>query len=290
VRRRLRIGGIATSALAAASAAAAVLGARAWERATARAVGRLGEGAAGTADENTPARFARDELIGLPAPAARYFGFALTPGQPLVRHARLLQAGLFARSRDRWAPFTAVEDVTVRPPGFVWDARIRMAPLLTARVRDSYLAGQGAVRGTLGGLVTLVDTRGTPETAAASLQRYLAEAPWFPTALLPSAGIVWTPIDRRTARATLADHGVSVWIDFHFGAQGEIVATSAERYRDVDGTTVLTPWEGEFSDYERLDGMMVPRRGRVAWVLPDGPFTYWRGRIVEAEYQFPPSP
>jgi hypothetical protein len=229
--------------------------------------------------------FTPDELVGLPAPVARYFGFALTPGQPLYRHARLTQVGVFARSRDRWSRFTAVEDFEVGPPGFVWDARIRMAPLLTARVRDSYRAGEGAVHGTLAGLVTLVDIRGTAETASASLQRYLAEAPWLPTALLPSAGVVWALVDGRTARATLADHGVSVWIDFHFGTQGEIVATSAERYRDVDGTAVLTPWAGEFSEYERLDAMMVPRRGEVAWVLPDGRFPYWRGRIVEAKYR-----
>jgi uncharacterized protein DUF6920 len=233
-----------------------------------------------------PTRFSRDELAGLPEPAARYFEFAFAPGQPLVRHARLTQAGTFASRRDRWSPFNAVEDFDVRPPAFVWNARIRMAPLLVARVRDSYVAGEGTVRGTLAGLVTLVDQRGTPETAAASLQRYLAETPWLPTALLPSAGVAWSAIDAETARATLTDHGLSVWIDFHFGTQGEIVGTSTERHRDVDGKAVLTPWKGSFSEYERLDGMMVPRRGEVAWSLPDGPFPYWRGRLVEARYGF----
>jgi hypothetical protein len=131
-----------------------------------------------------------------------------------------------------------------------------------------------------------VDQRGTPETATASLQRYLAETPWVPTALLPSAGVMWSPIDGETARATLADHGLSVWIDFHIGKRGDIVATSTERFRDVDGKTVLTPWTGAFGEYDRLDGMMVPRQGEVAWTLPDGSFPYWRGRILEAQYQF----
>jgi hypothetical protein len=233
-----------------------------------------------------PTRYSRDELAGLPPPAVRYLEFALLPGQPLVRHARLRQTGTFARSRDHWAPFTAVEDFDVRPPGFAWNARIRMAPFLVARVHDRYAAGEGAVQARIAGLLTLVDQRGKPETAAASLQRYLAETPWLPTALLPSAGVTWSAIDAGTARATLTDRGLSVWIDFHFGAQGEIVATSTQRYRDVDGKAVLTPWAGSFSQYERLDGMMVPRQGEVAWALPDGPFPYWRGRIAEARYQF----
>lgn len=224
-------------------------------------------------------RFSPDQLAGLPAPAARYFAFALTPGQPLVRHARLAQSGALARRRDQWAPFTATEDFDVSPPAFVWEARIRMAPFLVARVRDSYRAGEGAVHAKLAGIVTLVDLHGTPEVAAASLQRYLAEAAWLPTALLPSAELVWTPVDDDAARATLTDHGLSVWVDFRFSPRGEIVETSTERYRDVDGSAVRTPWVGRFWDYVRLGGMMVPRQGEVAWLLPEGRYPYWRGRI-----------
>jgi len=29
---------------------------------------------------------------------------------------------------------------------------------------------------------------------------------------------------------------------------------------------------------------MVPRGGEVAWILPEGQLTYWRGRIVVVEY------
>jgi len=159
-----------------------------------------------------------------------------------------------------------------------------MAPFLVARVRDSYRAGEGAVHGKLAGIVTLVDLHGTAETAASSLQRYLAEAVWLPTALLPRTDLVWTPVAADVARATLTDHSLSVWVDFRFSARGEIVEASTERYRDVGGRAVRTPWAGRFWDYERLDGMMVPRQGEVAWLLPEGRYPYWRGRIEEGEY------
>jgi hypothetical protein len=94
------------------------------------------------------------------------------------------------------------------------------------------------------------------------------------------------PIDGESARASLTDCGLSVWVDFRFSARGEIVETATERYRDVAGKAVRTPWVGRFWDYERLDGMMVPRQGEVAWLLPEGRFPYWRGRIEESEYTF----
>ena len=253
-----RVGAVAVGGLAAGAAAAAVAGGLLWDRDTARALRRLGSDPTGTDAE--PARFSLDQLAGLPAPVRRYFEFALTPGRPLVRRARLTQRGDFlSRTEGPWSPFTAVEHFAVTPPGFVWDASIQIAPLVAVRVRDSYLEGEGAMLGKLGGLVPVVDVHGGPGIAEAALQRYLAEAVWLPTALLPGAGVVWTAVDDTTARATLADRGTSAWIEFRFAPGGEIAATSTERYRAVAGKQVLTPWVGRFWGYERVQGMMVPK-------------------------------
>jgi hypothetical protein len=296
---------------AATLAAALALGARSWARDTARTLERLHaapreKDVATETRERAPqplasvavrdhvsvapppaaARYDPAELEGLPAPVARYFSFALAPGQPLVLRARFTQQGTFATARERWAPFTATEDFTVFPPGFVWDARIRMAPFVSVRVRDSYLAGQGIMHGELGGLVTVVDQRDTPEMAAGALLRYLAEAAWLPTALLPASGVTWEGLDESSARATLRDAGVTVSMEVRFGASGEIASISAMRHRDVKGKPVLTPWSGRFSSYARVHGMMVPTESEVGWDLPDGRYTYWRGRTTSAELSF----
>jgi hypothetical protein len=161
-----------------------------------------------------------------------------------------------------------------------------MAPLVTVRVRDSYLRGEGAMQARAAALFPVVDQGGTRAMAEASLQRYLAESTWLPTALLPEAGVAWTPIDDSTARATLIDKGVTATVDFHFGAGGEVVRTTAVRYRDVDGTPVPTTWVGYSREYARVAGMMIPTAGAVEWVLPDGTrLPYWRGRLIGAEYE-----
>jgi hypothetical protein len=132
----------------------------------------------------------------------------------------------------------------------------------------------------------MVNVEGTPEIAAGALHRYLAEATWYPTALLPSQGVVWTPIDDSSARATLTTGATTVSLVFRFGKDGlvETVFTPA-RSRDVDGRFVPTPWQGHFFDYAERGGMLIPLQGEVGWLLPEGPQVYWRGRIVEVSYE-----
>ena len=166
------------------------LGMWAWNRATGRLVARLK--VSGPESATGPAVFDVARLEGLPPPVARYFTFALSPGQRMIAGAHLRFSGTFAAKPNAWASFTAEQDVRATPPGFVWDARIAMMPVVPVRVRDSYVDAVGAMRGVAATVIPVVNQQGTPEMAAASLQRFLAEAVWYPTALLPSEGLVWS--------------------------------------------------------------------------------------------------
>ena len=285
MRHRTRVAAMMAGSIAAGAAAAVMVGSARWSRQTARATRRLTSGVPVRRGPAAP-RFALDQLHGLPVPVARYFEYALTPGQRVVRRARMEHAGDFLLRPRAWSRFTSVEVFTVCPPGFVWDATIHAAPLVAVRVRDMYSGGEGSMKGAIAGLVPVVDQHGTREMAEASLQRYLAEAPWVPTALLPGAGVRWSAVDDTTARATLVDGAVTASVDFHFGADGAIERVSAVRWRDVDGTPVATPWAGRLWDYRRLDGMMVPTAGEVAWHPPEGPLPYWRGRVLRVVYEY----
>ena len=115
--------------------------------------------------------------------------------------------------------------------------------------------------------------------------RFGAEAAWYPTALLPSQGVRWEAVDERSARATLEDGGTSVTMLFAFDERGLIETVSAEdRGRTVGGEVVPTPWQGRFWNYAERGGMLVPMRGKVAWMPPEGEETYWRGHIAEIDH------
>ena len=281
MRQSIRITLIAVGAALCGAAGAVILGSRAWHRETARMAARV----VAAGQDAPPRTFEPESLAGLPAPVVRYFAFALTPGQPLVRTARVEHAGEFRTAPGAgWSPFRSVQHFSADPPGFVWDARIAMVPLLGVRVRDGYLGGEASMLGRVAALVPVVDQKGTPELAAGALHRYLAESAWLPTALLPREGLAWEAVDDSTARVTLTDSGIAVSLDAHFGPSGEIVRVEAERYRDVDGVGALTPFVGYFRHYAEVAGMRIPMEGEVEWILPEGRFSYWRGRVERIEY------
>lgn len=237
----------------------------------------------------TPKSYDPSELEGLPAPVQRYFRAVLKEGQPLVAAVSVEHTGTFNMSEtgEQWKPFKSTQRVVTRRPGFVWDARIRMAPAMAVHVHDAYVAGQGILTAKLFGLLTVMKQPNTPELAHGEFMRFFAEAAWYPTALLPSQGVAWEAIDDNQARATLSDGIATVTLVFQFDDKGLISSVSSDgRYREVDGELVATPWQGRFWNYELQDGMLIPLDGEVAWLLPEGPKPYWRGRIQRIEYEY----
>lgn len=269
--------------LAGVAAAAAIENWR-WNRSTSRAAAQLL-----TRLHVRPARvYSPEQLEGLPAPVARFFHFSLTPGQRSITRARVEQAGQFRTGIEgRWSSFTAVQHYAVDRPGFVWDARIRMGPGVSVRVRDRYAQGQAAIQAKAAALIPLVDERPRPELNEGALHRYLAEAVWLPTALLPSKHINWHSVDNTAAVATLTDGLNQVWLQFDFGTRGEIVrAHTPGRWRAVVGGYVRTPWTCYYRRYLKLGEMRMPAEAEVAWDLPEGPCSYFHGRLTTVNHAF----
>lgn len=236
-----------------------------------------------------PARVDRAALDGLPEPVQRFFRTALTDGAPMIASVHVRHRGTFNMGKDTelWKPFVSDQRVIVRRPGFDWDARVAMMPLVPVHVHDAYVAGEGILRAAVYGLLPVMSMPNTRELAQGELMRWLAEAAWYPTALLPGPQVAWQPHDDRSAYATLTDGDLSLRMLFTFGDDGLIASVrSEERGRMVGDRPVPTPWEGRFWDYEERQGMRVPMEGEVAWILPDGPAPYWRGRIERITYQF----
>lgn len=155
---------------------------------------------------------------------------------------------------------------------------------MSVRVRDAFVGGDGTARVALFGAVPIAGAEPSPELNEAELQRYLAEAVWYPTALLPSAGVTWEPIDDRAARATLEHEGTTASLTFHFNGRDEVERVHTDRrYRRVDDGFEPTPWTGLWRGYEEHDGVRIPTEGEVVWHLPDGDLHAWHGRVSEIE-------
>lgn len=239
--------------------------------------------------ETVPTALDEQALGSLPAPVARYFRTVLGDDPRMIRSAKISQRGTFLMRPEPplWRKFYATHHVSTSPIGFLWDASIRLIPGLSVLVRDSFIDGIGSMRANVMGIWSLVEVEGTPEIAAGALHRYLAEAPWIPTTLLPSQGVTWTPIDETTARATITVGTTSVSADFSFAPDGTVSRVYTEaRWRDVDGVAVPTPWQGHFSHYAEMHGVKIPLHAEVEWLLDEGPQPYWRGEITSIAYEY----
>lgn len=225
----------------------------------------------------------------LPLPVQRYLHMALPDGRKTIRLAHLRQEGRLRTNAksERWMTFTAEQMIAPTATGFIWDARVGAAPGIHIRVLDSLVDSRGAGQVSLLSAIRIASTGGTPQMNSGALHRFLAEAVWSPTALLPSERLRWSAIDDSTACATLTVHDVTVSLEFRFNAAGEIIGIfTPGRWGSFGGSYVQKPWEGRFRDYVTVQGMRVPKHGEVGW-YDDGVWgQVWEGKILEVRFHF----
>ncbi len=265
--------------------AAYAFGAWRWQNTTGDLVAKLNAGRIAP----SVTRYNAAELEPLPPPVQRYFRAVLTDGQPIVTAVKLTQSGMFNMSATaaQWKPFTAKQSFTSTRPGFVWDANITLFPGFPVRVVDAFTAGEGLLRPTLLGLYSMGTIEGKGEIARGELLRHFAESVWFPTALLPSQGVVWQGVDDTSANATITDGPITVTMLFRFGADGLITVIRVEGRATTVGTqTVLMPWECRMSNYQTRDGMRVPLTGEALYITPQGEKPYFKGTVETVDYEF----
>jgi hypothetical protein len=95
-----------------------------------------------------------------------------------LHHGATFRMSLTAKA----IPIQGTQLFTADPLGFVWTRRIRMFPGVWIDTRDRTVEGEGSLRVLLDDTVPLVDVRG-PGLDLGSTLRFLAEMPWYPTAV-----------------------------------------------------------------------------------------------------------
>lgn len=153
-------------------------------------------------------------------------------------------------------------------------------------MHDSYVAGKGGLDAALLGWSTVANSADSRGTDLDEWLRFVAETPWYPTALLPSQGAQWTAIDEHSARVALRDGSLEASLVFRFDETGLVESVSADtRGRLVGNVTVPTKWHGRFWDHRERSGMRVPMAAEVAWVIDGEVKPYWRGRVLDIRHE-----
>lgn len=218
----------------------------------------------------------------LPPPVQRYLEATRSSVEPGLKVAVLKQRGSLRAAPDRpWMPFEAEQVYSMEPPGFVWLASARLAPFVHMLARDQFVDAKGHMLVSLLGLFNVADARG-PEMDLGAGLRYWGEIMAFPE-MVRSPHVQWEPLTEREARLTIRQDGLKMTAVMEFNDHGLPSAVHAERYRDVAGKQVLTPWSGYTRDWNRVAERLFPTKWESVWHLPDGDLTAVRIEILELQ-------
>jgi hypothetical protein len=198
------------------------------------------------------------------------------------RGAWLRQQGEMCLAPDRpWLRFKAEQWLPGDGTDFRWEAQVRMALLLRARVVDCFEGGTGKLIAKLLGLIPVVRSQG-PATDRGEAIRGLAEVPWRPFAFRESRLLSWQTAVTGKLQGTFDDGRSRVTVAFEVDAEGRVLrAEASSRPRMIGRAVVETPWSGTFGEYRKFDRVRVPTVGEASWHRNEGQFIYWRVRVID---------
>jgi hypothetical protein len=224
-------------------------------------------------------RFSYDQLSELPEPVQRYFKNVLKEGQPYISYVRLKHDGYFKTNLKKdWVEIEGEQYFTTEKPGFIWKGK---TTLFTAR--DMYMSGKGRIIVTLFSLINIVNGEGIKYDQG-ELLRWLGESVWFPTNLLPSEYLKWSPIDSISAGLSLNYNDLSLFYKVSFNEKGEITQLETKRYM---GEENLETWVGKLNNYKEMKGIKIPTKIEGIWRLKTGDFSYAKFKVTKIEYNKP---
>lgn len=98
--------------------------------------------------------------------------------------------------------------------------------------------------------------------------------------LLNHPTLEWNVVGPSTLRFHDREAPTASTVDLDVSDDGCPLACHAPRPGLVGKQTILTPWSEIGSEFREYDGLRVATHLEVAWHLPEGPFTYFRGKLT----------
>lgn len=223
-------------------------------------------------------------LKSLPEPVTRWIRQSGMIGKPYLNGAKVSQIAEMQMSpdKDQWMKAKAEQYTSMNPPAFIWKVDARMNSFLNFQGRDKFEEGKGEMLIQLNSLIPIVDKKGE-KLDEGSLQRFLGEMVWFPSLAL-SPHISWTPIDGKSAKATLDFQGTSGSGTFFFNEEGDVIRFSALRYRGNEPDAQRREWIMDIQEYSTFEGIRVPSKMTSTWRLDSGDWTWLKLEVTDIKY------
>lgn len=224
-----------------------------------------------------------DMLHDLPEPVQRWLINSGVVGREEIQTVYLKQTGKMKLNpgQKNWIKSEAEQAFNTIQPQFTWRVKTSMFGLPVVG-RDDFNNGKGSMLIKLAGLIPVVNLADNPKLNESTMQRFLGEIVWFPTAAL-SPYITWEAVDESSVRATIEYEGIKGTALFYFNETGEPVKVIIPRYRDINDEEP-TDWEADIKRVEGVNGIVIPVEVEASWLPEEGKFTWYVFEVHDVKY------
>ncbi len=224
-------------------------------------------------------------IVTLPSSVQRWLNNVGIVGKERISTMYFKQSGLMKLkpNQKKWTKAEAEQYVTMDNPGFYWSVKLSMLPFVNVVGRDFFMDAQGRMQIKVASLIPVINIEDNEKVDQSTLQRYLMELMWYPSAAI-SPYVTWKGIDDYSAKAIMTYKGISGSAKFYFDEKGNLIKCSALRYKDGDKNSQLLECIGEVKENEIIDGVKIPTKVDVSWMLDEGVFTWYKIEISDVQY------
>lgn len=221
----------------------------------------------------------------LPLPVEKWLYAIGAVGHENIKSVKLKQTGrMKLKPRQKEWTTSEVEQISLTdPPAFHWTVKMKMGKGIVVTGKDSFREGKASMQIKLAGFLPISTLRDNEKTDQSSLQRYLMELAWYPSAAL-SPLISWKEVDAQTASATITYKGVTGTATYFFDEQHELRKVEAWRYKDSEEEARPQLCIGTIKEQRRVGGLKVPVKMEITWMLEEGAFTWYQFDVHDIEF------
>lgn len=226
------------------------------------------------------------EMTGsLPMPVQNWLKAIGAVGHEKIESVKLKQSGMMKLKPEqkKWTASEAEQISFTDPPAFRWSVRMKMGKGLVVTGKDSFLEGKADMRIKLAGILPISKSADNEKTNESSLQRYLMELAWYPSAAL-SPFISWQEAGVHSATATMNYGGLTGSATYFFDEHNELLKVEAWRYKENGEDARPLLCTGTINEHQQMAGLKVPVDMEISWELEEGTFTWYKFQAYDFQF------
>ena len=221
----------------------------------------------------------------LPMPVQNWLKAIGAVGHEKIESVKLKQSGMMKLKPEqkKWTASEAEQISFTDPPAFRWSVRMKMGKGLVVTGKDSFLEGKADMRIKLAGILPISRSADNEKTNESSLQRYLMELAWYPSAAL-SPFISWQEAGVHSATATMNYGGLTGSATYFFDEHNELLKVEAWRYKENGEDARPLLCTGTINEHQQVDGLKVPVDMEISWELEEGTFIWYKFQAYDFQF------